>query len=94
MSLMYKVCEGNVDVKLPSHFSKQLHSLIISLLQKEPGKRPSAAEILKLPFVEKSVALSPSPTPPKLFGITYLGCASSQLKRTATQPSARHHPCN
>lgn len=48
------------SVKFPKHakLSEQLRSFILTLLNKDPLQRPSAAEALKLPFVSKGANLS------------------------------------
>lgn len=48
------------SVKFPKHakLSEQLRTFILTLLNKDPLQRPSAAEALKLPFVAKGAALS------------------------------------
>ena len=40
---------------LPPHYSRDLKALVASMLSIDPNKRPSIAQILKLPFVNKRI---------------------------------------
>ncbi|XP_032904595.1 serine/threonine-protein kinase Nek11 [Amblyraja radiata] len=51
MSIVLKIVEGEVP-SLPDHFSRNLNAIMTSMLQKNPSHRPSAAEILKIPYID------------------------------------------
>ncbi|XP_015223814.1 serine/threonine-protein kinase Nek11-like isoform X1 [Lepisosteus oculatus] len=54
MKLVYKICQGPSPA-LPDCFSTELNDVLQSLLEKNPKKRPSATEILRIPFLEQHV---------------------------------------
>jgi len=53
-ALAMKIIKGQY-LSIPSHFSKDMKNLINMLLRVNPTKRPSAAEILNLPFIQKRI---------------------------------------
>lgn len=55
LPLLYvKIIRGNYSA-VPNNFSKELKSLISSLLVVDPEKRPSINEILKLPIIKSRI---------------------------------------
>ncbi|KAL5022684.1 hypothetical protein ScPMuIL_001839 [Solemya velum] len=54
MAVMYKIVEGDPP-NLPDRYSKQLDNIMKLMLQKDPDKRPTATELLKLPLIAKHV---------------------------------------
>jgi NIMA (never in mitosis gene a)-related kinase 1/4/5 len=73
LGLVYKIVQGTID-PIPATYSKDLQSLINSLIERDTEKRPQVAEILQLPFlkrqmenfVTKNSLLGPSPTMSKI----------------------------
>ncbi|GFR81947.1 serine/threonine-protein kinase Nek11 [Elysia marginata] len=55
MAVMYKIVEKDAP-DLPSKYSKNLNEVFKAMLVKEPEKRPSATEVLKLPYISQSLA--------------------------------------
>ncbi|GFN79182.1 serine/threonine-protein kinase nek11 [Plakobranchus ocellatus] len=55
MAVMYKIVEKDAP-DLPSKYSKNLNEVFKTMLIKEPEKRPSATEVLKLPYITQSMA--------------------------------------
>ena len=55
MGVMYKIVEGNLP-DWPSKYSKDLKGIFEELLIKDPTKRPSANDALKLTFIAKQMA--------------------------------------
>ncbi|RUS72823.1 hypothetical protein EGW08_019416 [Elysia chlorotica] len=55
MAVMYKIVEKDAP-ELPSKYSKNLNEVFKTMLIKEPEKRPSATEVLKLPYIVQSLA--------------------------------------
>jgi len=51
MGLMYQICEGEPPAIPADHYDGSLRSLATSLLQRDPRQRPSAQQILQLPFI-------------------------------------------
>ncbi|XP_078275894.1 serine/threonine-protein kinase Nek11 [Rhinoraja longicauda] len=51
MSIVLKIVEGEAP-SLPDHFSRNLNAIMTSMLQKNPSHRPTAAEILKIPYID------------------------------------------
>lgn len=60
IGLMYQICETEVNIDLTGQYSSELTVLITRMLQKDPNLRPSAADILKTPVVEKKILESQS----------------------------------
>ncbi|XP_051872194.1 serine/threonine-protein kinase Nek11 [Pristis pectinata] len=54
MSIVLKIVEGETP-SLPDHFSRNLNSIMTSMLQKNPSHRPTAAEILKIPYIDQQL---------------------------------------
>ncbi|XP_069767264.1 serine/threonine-protein kinase Nek11 isoform X2 [Narcine bancroftii] len=54
MSIVLKIVEGEAP-SLPGHFSRNLNEIMTSMLQKNPSCRPTAAEILKVPFIDQQL---------------------------------------
>jgi len=52
--LAQKIIKGAFD-KLPKNYSTGLNSLISSMLQKDPARRPTVNAILKMPIIEKRI---------------------------------------
>ncbi|XP_002742440.2 uncharacterized protein LOC100370291 [Saccoglossus kowalevskii] len=52
MGVMYKIVEGKIP-KIPNKYDKNIQEILTKVLIKEPGNRPSAAEVLNLPFVAR-----------------------------------------
>eukprot|EP00730_Choanoeca_flexa_P005126 TRINITY_DN11882_c0_g1_i14.p1 TRINITY_DN11882_c0_g1~~TRINITY_DN11882_c0_g1_i14.p1 ORF type:complete len:504 (+),score=113.61 TRINITY_DN11882_c0_g1_i14:142-1653(+) len=50
-SLVFQVLEGSVP-RIPSRYSEGLDSLVMSMLDKDPDKRPSVQSLLTSPFVK------------------------------------------
>ena len=50
LSLIMKIQKGEYE-PLPQMYSAQLAELVAKLLDKDPLRRPTASEILELPFV-------------------------------------------
>lgn len=42
---------------IPSHYSKELITLIESMLNSDPKKRPNVNKILRDPFIKKNIML-------------------------------------
>lgn len=57
MGVMYAIVEGPTP-KLPSAYSRDLMGVLDSMLQKNPAKRSSASEVLKIPFIAKHMQAS------------------------------------
>ncbi|XP_061198174.1 serine/threonine-protein kinase Nek11-like [Saccostrea echinata] len=54
MAVMYKIVEGEVP-KLPDKFS-ELNNVLKLMLSKDPEKRPSATDLLKVPMIKNHIA--------------------------------------
>ncbi|XP_070574675.1 serine/threonine-protein kinase Nek11-like isoform X3 [Ptychodera flava] len=52
MGVMYKIVEGKIP-KVPDKYDKNIQAVLEKVLTKDPSDRPSAAEILKMPFVNR-----------------------------------------
>uniref|UniRef100_A0A915EG13 Uncharacterized protein n=1 Tax=Ditylenchus dipsaci TaxID=166011 RepID=A0A915EG13_9BILA len=64
----------NCDYKIPNHVGKNARDLIKCILRKNPTERPTAAEILEMPFFRQGVQLKRLPThclraPPNLYEV-------------------------
>lgn len=55
ISLFFKIIKGEF-VRIPSRYSDSLNELVQSLLKRNPEERPSASQILSMPFVKKHLA--------------------------------------
>eukprot|EP00048_Salpingoeca_helianthica_P005629 m.89750 g.89750 ORF g.89750 m.89750 type:complete len:709 (-) comp13672_c0_seq2:22-2148(-) len=55
MGLLWKICQGNPPT-LPDSCAPILGTLVSQLLQKEPGDRPSATDILRVPEIHAHLA--------------------------------------
>ncbi|XP_033754319.1 serine/threonine-protein kinase Nek11-like isoform X1 [Pecten maximus] len=55
MGVMYKIVEGELP-KLPDRFSKDLNRIMLSMLSKDPVKRPSGTDLLKEPLIANHIA--------------------------------------
>ncbi|XP_052714284.1 serine/threonine-protein kinase Nek11-like isoform X4 [Crassostrea angulata] len=55
MAVMYKIVEGEVP-KLPEKFSSELNNVLKLMLSKDPDKRPSATDLLKIPLIKNHIA--------------------------------------
>lgn len=55
-SLVYKILKGKTP-PLPSNYSDDLCGIVQSMLELEPEKRPSAARLLRHPYIKKQIAL-------------------------------------
>ena len=58
--LMAKIKNGQYEHGMPVHYSQDLRDLVVSLLSIDEHLRPSAASILKLPFLQPYIESSPS----------------------------------
>ncbi|XP_067853818.1 serine/threonine-protein kinase Nek11 [Heptranchias perlo] len=54
MSVVLKIVEGETP-SLPNRCSSKLNAIMESMLQKDPSRRPSAAEILKIPYIDQEL---------------------------------------
>ncbi|XP_062605874.1 serine/threonine-protein kinase Nek11-like isoform X2 [Saccostrea cucullata] len=54
MAVMYKIVEGEVP-KLPDKFA-ELNNVLKLMLSKDPDKRPSATDLLKVPMIKNHIA--------------------------------------
>ena len=52
LGLVFKIVQDQPD-PIPSIYSSQLQALVTSMMQKNPALRPSAAEILQMPYVRE-----------------------------------------
>ncbi|XP_001641753.3 serine/threonine-protein kinase Nek4 [Nematostella vectensis] len=55
-SLVYKILKGKTP-PLPKQYSTDLCSIIKSMLDQDPDKRPSASRLLRHPYIKKQIAL-------------------------------------
>lgn len=55
ISLFFKIIKGEF-VRIPSKYSSSLSDLVQAMLNRNPEERPSASQILSLPFVKKHLA--------------------------------------
>ncbi len=53
-ALAMKIIKGQFT-PIPPHYSKEIHNLVNLVLRVNPSKRPSAAEILNLNFIQKKI---------------------------------------
>ena len=51
MDGLYKRVTAGVFKKLPSHFSVDLNNLVKNMLKVKPNHRPSASDLLSMPFI-------------------------------------------
>uniref|UniRef100_A0A8C3T6X4 non-specific serine/threonine protein kinase n=1 Tax=Chelydra serpentina TaxID=8475 RepID=A0A8C3T6X4_CHESE len=56
VSLFYKIVKCEYAA-VPECYSKPLHGLIQTILEKCPGKRPSASSVLNIPYVQQHLKL-------------------------------------
>ncbi|XP_078056866.1 serine/threonine-protein kinase Nek11 [Mustelus asterias] len=54
MSVVLKIVDGETP-SLPDRCSSELNAVMTSMLRKDPSHRPSAAEILKLPYIDQQL---------------------------------------
>ncbi|CAC5411498.1 Serine/threonine-protein kinase Nek2,Probable serine/threonine-protein kinase nek3,Serine/threonine-protein kinase Nek1,Serine/threonine-protein kinase Nek8,Serine/threonine-protein kinase Nek3,Serine/threonine-protein kinase Nek4 [Mytilus coruscus] len=55
ISLFFKIIKGEF-IRIPSRYSDPLNDLVQAMLKRNPDERPSASQILSLPFVKKHLA--------------------------------------
>ncbi|XP_060557287.1 serine/threonine-protein kinase Nek11-like isoform X3 [Ruditapes philippinarum] len=55
MAVMYKIVEGEPP-DLPTKYSKDLNKVLKLMLNKDPEKRPSATELIKVPLISAHIA--------------------------------------
>eukprot|EP00041_Stephanoeca_diplocostata_P036165 m.1305828 g.1305828 ORF g.1305828 m.1305828 type:complete len:874 (-) comp24814_c0_seq1:2776-5397(-) len=55
MGLMYKICEEKFDIEIPDVYSADLARVIAQLFDRDPTRRPSATQILRLPYVKQCI---------------------------------------
>lgn len=55
MAVMYKIVEGEPP-DLPGGYSKELNRILKLMLAKDPDKRPSATELMKIPLISTHIA--------------------------------------
>ncbi|XP_039380048.1 serine/threonine-protein kinase Nek11 isoform X7 [Mauremys reevesii] len=54
LSIVLKIVEGNTP-SLPDRYPSKLNAVLHSMLNKNPSLRPSAAEILKIPYIDEQL---------------------------------------
>ncbi|KAM9164320.1 serine/threonine-protein kinase Nek11 isoform 2-T2 [Pangshura tecta] len=54
LSIVLKIVEGNTP-SLPDKYPSKLNAVLHSMLNKNPSLRPSAAEILKIPYIDEQL---------------------------------------
>lgn len=54
MGVMYKIVEGKTP-EIPSPYDKNIQDILNALLNRDPAKRPSAAEVTKIPFMTRHI---------------------------------------
>ncbi|XP_055269972.1 serine/threonine-protein kinase Nek11 isoform X8 [Moschus berezovskii] len=54
LSIVLKIVEGDTP-SLPERYPRQLNAIMESMLNKNPSLRPSAIEILKLPYIDEQL---------------------------------------
>ncbi|XP_027402160.1 serine/threonine-protein kinase Nek11 isoform X9 [Bos indicus] len=54
LSIVLKIVEGDTP-SLPERYPRQLNAIMESMLNKSPSLRPSAIEILKLPYIDEQL---------------------------------------
>uniref|UniRef100_A0A452GL26 Serine/threonine-protein kinase Nek11 n=1 Tax=Gopherus agassizii TaxID=38772 RepID=A0A452GL26_9SAUR len=54
LSIVLKIVEGNTPC-LPDRYPSKLNAVLHSMLNKNPSLRPSAAEILKIPYIDEQL---------------------------------------
>ncbi|XP_053454460.1 serine/threonine-protein kinase Nek11 isoform X2 [Nycticebus coucang] len=54
LSIVLKIVEGDTP-SLPKRYTRELNSIMESMLNKNPSLRPSAIEILKLPYIDEQL---------------------------------------
>ncbi|XP_049622046.1 serine/threonine-protein kinase Nek11 [Suncus etruscus] len=54
LSIVLKIVEGDTPI-LPEQFPRELNAIMESMLNKSPSLRPSAIEILKLPYIDEQL---------------------------------------
>ncbi|KAF1388549.1 hypothetical protein PFLUV_G00091430 [Perca fluviatilis] len=58
LAVAMKIVEGETPA-LPARYSADLNAVLQRMLQKDPASRPSAAELLKTPFMEDNMKVGP-----------------------------------
>lgn len=53
--------KSDKQIKIPKNINAQLHNFLTKILNVNPQKRPTASEVLKLPFLQQSSLQEPSP---------------------------------
>ncbi|KAL6081563.1 hypothetical protein STEG23_000584, partial [Scotinomys teguina] len=56
LSVVLNIVEGNTP-SLPERYPRELNSIMTRMLNKSPSLRPSAAEVLKVPYIEEQLQL-------------------------------------
>lgn len=54
LSIVLKIVEGDTP-SLPERYPRQLNTIMQSMLNKSPSLRPSAVEILKIPYIDEQL---------------------------------------
>ncbi|XP_037700837.1 serine/threonine-protein kinase Nek11 isoform X2 [Choloepus didactylus] len=54
LSIVLKIVEGNTP-SLPERYPRELNAIMESMLNKSPSLRPSAIEILKIPYIDEQL---------------------------------------
>ncbi|XP_008570221.1 PREDICTED: serine/threonine-protein kinase Nek11 isoform X1 [Galeopterus variegatus] len=54
LSIVLKIVEGNTP-SLPDRYPRELNAILESMLNKNPSLRPSAIEILKIPYIDEQL---------------------------------------
>ncbi|XP_004834280.1 serine/threonine-protein kinase Nek11 isoform X3 [Heterocephalus glaber] len=54
LSIVLKIVEGNTP-SLPERYPRELNTIMESMLHKSPSLRPSAIEILKIPYIDEQL---------------------------------------
>jgi hypothetical protein len=63
-SLFKKIQQASAAVKFPSYISESAQQLICRMLERDPGARPTAADLLQEPWLRYTTRLAAPPPPP------------------------------
>ncbi|KAL2519110.1 Mitogen-activated protein kinase kinase kinase 1 [Abeliophyllum distichum] len=68
MQALFRIGRGELP-PIPSSLSRDAQDFILKCLQVNPDNRPTAAQLLELPFVKKPPSTFPSPVSPHYYGM-------------------------